>query len=159
MDFQSSLTETNFVFNKPIFLDQQRASSIRTFGAFPFIVMYNLALSHHLRAAQNRMIAEESKKALTLYELAYASLMAESRSLPLMHGIAIVNNMGQIHSSLKNEERAQLCFQDVLSSILYLREYGEEESIDELDGFMGNLMPILLKQTPSVLSAQPAPAA
>jgi len=155
-DFQD--IKENFIFKNPILIEQHSMLQMSC-GSLSFITMYNLALSHHLYAAKHGMPNKVLRKALTLYELAYASLLIENQPLPPMQAIAIMNNIGQIHSALKNTEEAQICFQDVLSTICFLRECGEHESIDQLDGFMGNVMPLLLKQSPSAPLTETAPAA
>ena len=94
------------------------------------------------------------KRALRLYEFAYHVQTKEQISLNNMQTMALVNNIGHIHRVLKNEEEASQCFQHLLSVIMYVvGDCGERESNDHLDGFLANVMPLILQQSPSASAA------
>ena len=70
--------------------------------------------------------------------------------LPLMQTMAIINNIGQLHIALNNNEKAQQCFHNLLHTIVIIKYGGEYEISEEIDLFMVNALPHVLKN--------PAPA-
>jgi hypothetical protein len=58
--------------------------------------------------------------------------------------MAIANNLGQIHTALGDEEKSRQCFQHLLSSIMFLNQSGDRDSVEQMDGFIANIMPLIL---------------
>jgi tetratricopeptide (TPR) repeat protein len=135
-----------FIFSSPIYVpsDVNQAVTLQNLGTLSFILLYNLALTHHLSAIDGQLCLKKLQKALSLYELAYTLQMTEDIELSMLQTMAIVNNLGQIHTALGNQDQSQSCFEHLLSTIMLLKDYGDRESVDSLDGFILNCMPLIL---------------
>jgi tetratricopeptide (TPR) repeat protein len=144
-----------FIFKSPIFIPAH-ATDLASFNYYvksSFILLYNLALSHHLSALESNNSRKRLRKALSLYELAYTLQMTENVQLTVLQTMAIVNNLGQIHTALENEAKSKQCFQHLLSTIVFLNDCGERESVEQMDGFVSNVMPLILKGSASASAA------
>jgi hypothetical protein len=111
-----------------------------------FVLLYNLALAYHLRGLKDRLLRNvHLSTALTLYEHAHAMLtIDEGMDVSSLHIMAIASNLGHVHALLGHERRANICFQHLLSVILYVVDCGEGTSNDlKLDGFFCNIMPMI----------------
>jgi hypothetical protein len=63
------------------------------------------------------------------------------------HYMAILCNIGQIYSFQGDTAKAEACFRLLLSAILCLVDSGVgAENHAQLEGFISNVMPIILKQ-------------
>lgn len=118
-----------------------------------FIVLFNLALSHHLSAIQHNMCPNKLNKALTLYELAYALQMREQIPAPIIYSMALVNNLAQIHRHMKRESSARQCFEHLLATIMLITTSGQGSLLDHADGFFLNLMHLVLSETATAPAA------
>jgi len=115
-----------------------------TFVILSFVVIYNLALSWHLKAVshttQNHSRTSMHRKALNLYEFA-SKIMANGGisgdPLPYM---AVVSNMGALCLDLGCAERSRACQSALLSTILCCVDSRYTTSNWErlLDGFLWN---------------------
>jgi tetratricopeptide (TPR) repeat protein len=133
-----------FIFSSPIYVPSvvNQAVTLKYLATLSFILLYNLALAYHLSAIDGQLCLKKLEKALSLYELAYA---IQTTELSILQTMAIVNNLGHIHTALGNQEQSQLCFKHLLSTVMLLKDYGEEgESVDSLDGFILNCLPLIL---------------
>lgn len=120
-----------------------------------YVILYNLALSYHLRGMdeeEHHLKVAYLQKALTLYEHAHHILSSQDIELSLLHTMAIASNLGHIHHVVGDEQRAQMCFQHLLSTILYVVDCGEGSKIETFDGFFRNVMSL-------ICTSSPAPAA
>jgi len=128
-----------------------------SFEFISYVVLYNLALAYHLKAAfETNHTLQRSilRKALTLYEHAHHVLKNQDFDLTLTHTMALTCNLGHIHHLLGDSHKAKLCFQHLLSTLLYVVDSGEALKINggKLDGFFRNVMP-LVSRTPSAPAA------
>lgn len=115
-----------------------------------YVILYNLALSYHLRGMdeeEQHLKIAYLQKALTLYEHAHHILSSQDIDVSLLHTMAIASNLGHIHHVIGDEERAQMCFQHLLSTILYVVDCGEGSKIETLDGFFRNVMPLICQSS------------
>jgi hypothetical protein len=144
-----------FVFTEPImFLPQPLdIPGYSYFVKLSFIQLYNLALSHHLCALKRSNSEPFLRKALSLYELAYTIHVSEDVELTILQSMAIVNNLGHLHRRLDNEEKSNQCFENLLTTLMFVRDCGEQDSHQMLDGFLSNVMSLIL------CAPKPAPAA
>jgi hypothetical protein len=95
-------------------------------------------------------LKKKLRKALLLYELAYAVLSTEDIQATVFHQMAIVNNIGQIHAILQNVECSRRTFDDLLSIIMLVKdqqvmlvkdqEVSEEDYGQDMDGFLSNTL-------------------
>jgi tetratricopeptide (TPR) repeat protein len=118
-----------------------------------FIVLFNLALSHHLSAIQHNMCPTILNKALTLYELAYALQMREQIPAPIIYSMALVNNLAQIHRNMKREASARQCFEHLLATIMLITTSGQGSLLEHADGFFLSLMHLVLAETSTAPAA------
>lgn len=147
------------------------------FSKFLMIVMYNLALTLHLHALSistnvgmnqttkkndDRNTSVDRKKtqklfmrARKLYELAFEMHLDESCDVSLLFTLALINNLGLVYDVLGEKQRAQTCFKNMFSTMMYLMDSNESQSIKEWDGLLSNVMDILFKEHSKVA----APAA
>lgn len=119
------------------------------------IILYNLALAHHLRAMEEQNATSRLsrlRKALSLYEHAHQILLNQEIDVSLLHSMAIACNLSHIHHITGNEPASQICLQHLLSAILYVVDCGEGGKVKPLDGFFRNVMPL-------IASVSSAPAA
>lgn len=145
-----------FLFRSPIFIPSSQANDVASFKYYvkcSFILLYNLALTHHLSALEGSNTTKRLRKALSLYELAYTIQMTEDIQLTVLQTMAIVNNLGLVHTALKNEAKATQCFQHLLSTIMFLTDCDERDSVEQIDGFVSNVMPLILKGSASAAAA------
>ena len=155
------------VFSSPILLtrgdtDLWDASSCEEFS---YAAVYNLALTHHLMAIKTSGIPKRTSRklldvALSLYENAYNLLMnSPDMDVSVLHSLAIWSNLGHVLDALGEDEKSELCYQNLLSTIVYVVDNEREragvagnlnsmekpETQIPIDGFFSNVMNLLLK--------------
>jgi len=121
-------------------------------------LMFNLALSHHLRASYESLHKDVQSRnliftqAVSLYELAYEVQMQEDVELSVECTMAIVNNLGHIHRRLGNAEKATKCFSHLLSTLLFVQSSvvcneTENQHISEssTEGFVRSISYLILR--------------
>jgi hypothetical protein len=139
------------IFRDPIFITSPLSEAIqKDYDTLSYVILYNLALAHHLRAMQEldpRSLLFRLQKALTLYEHAHQVLINQEIEVTLTHTMAITSNLGHIQHVLGNESKASMCFQQLLSTILYVVDCGEGQKLQSLDGFFCNVMNLVTKET------------
>jgi tetratricopeptide (TPR) repeat protein len=113
------------------------------------ITMFNLAICNHRNAIINNMDRMALRKALQLYELAYAIQMQEEIDMTLTPTMIIMSNVGHIHKILGNADNAMQCFQHLLSTLMFLVEAGERDLVWEFDGFFQNIMKTIYAHSPA----------
>jgi hypothetical protein len=89
-----------------------------------FIVLYNLALSHHLNAILNGSSLETFEKALKLWELVYNIHWRENLGLSTIHTCAILNNIGHVHDAMGNMQSCRQYFECLLSTMVCMSASG-----------------------------------
>lgn len=151
---QHSSGKGPFIFCSPIVVSEQsdELTSFQFYVHMSYVLLYNLALSHHLSGLGNGSL-KRLQKAQSLYELAYTVQMTEELQLSVMQTMAIVNNLGHLHTILGSEEKSEQCFQHLLSTIMFVNDCGEQEAVQQMEGFIANVMPLILKQTASAPAA------
>lgn len=154
-DQQDLTGQSGFVFKEPIMvLPQSLIQPGYTFYVkLSFIQLYNLALSHHLCALSKTNPEPFLRKALALYELAYTIHVSEDIELTILQSMAIVNNLGHLHKELDDLDKSRQCFENLLTTLMFVKDCGEQDSNHMLDGFLSNVMPLIL------VGSKPAAAA
>eukprot|EP00339_Tiarina_fusa_P006481 CAMPEP_0117034960 /NCGR_PEP_ID=MMETSP0472-20121206/24860_1 /TAXON_ID=693140 ORGANISM="Tiarina fusus, Strain LIS" /NCGR_SAMPLE_ID=MMETSP0472 /ASSEMBLY_ACC=CAM_ASM_000603 /LENGTH=259 /DNA_ID=CAMNT_0004744291 /DNA_START=63 /DNA_END=842 /DNA_ORIENTATION=- len=145
-----------FVYTTPLQITETAQFSSReaTVGV-SVAIMFNLALSHHLRALHQ--YDEEStlqtrhfvlQQAIALYEVAYTILMQEGVDvLSVESTLAIINNLGQIHQAMRNQEKASRCFRHLLSTIVFVQSYGGgQEEVESTEVFVQSVSHLILRE-------------
>jgi len=134
-----------FIFRSPIIVPSNTAqpTCFNYYVKLSYVLLYNLALSHHLSALSDGS-TKKLQKAISLYELAYTIMTTEDISLSVLQTMAIVNNLGMIHSTLGAQNKSQQCFQHLLSAIMIVNDSGERDPVNQMEGFIMNVMPLIL---------------
>lgn len=108
------------------------------------VILYNLAFINHSRGLQAGLTSDLAK-ALKLYEMSIALVQEQADRSDLQYmAMAILRNMGQIHSCLFHLQEAKACFdslRDILSNVgdahIHVPE-GDYESFFISAMFQGN---------------------
>lgn len=84
------------------------------------ILVFNIALTHHLGFSCGCLPSESLVEARTFYT--YSANMQVEAISPLVHDMAIWNNLGQIHALNGEIQSSRKCFEKVLGLVLYARQ-------------------------------------
>lgn len=143
---QDLTAQEGFVFKDPIMVLPQsfETPSYTFFVKLSFIQLYNLALTHHLCALTRPDPQPFFRKALSLYELAYTIHVSEDIELTILQSMAIVNNLGQLHRKLNDLDKSKQCFENLLTTLMFVKDCGEQDSQHMLSGFLSNVMSLIL---------------
>jgi tetratricopeptide (TPR) repeat protein len=144
------VTSTNdlFIFLNPIRLPQELPKTKRR-KSLSLISLFNLAICSHRSGILHNMDTGLLRKALQMYELAYAIQMEEGIDMTLTPTMIIMSNVGHIHKILGNKDNSMQCFQHLLSTIMFLVEAGEKDHIFEFDGFFENILKTVYAHPPA----------
>lgn len=150
--------QSKSVFTNPMYIHTKinAVLNFRSFVSKSFVLIYNLALSHHMNARSDLSPSAKSKyiKAAALYEIAFSIQENEGIRLSFLQTMAIFNNLGQVNTALCDESKANYFFQNLLSTLIYLNiSPNTQGPLEEIDEFLGNVMPLVLT------NIAPAPAA
>jgi tetratricopeptide (TPR) repeat protein len=152
-----------FVHTQPIFIAEHTARRMMTHSCMTSIVMFNLALAHHVKAlaitirggAQRSQNQQELFKARKVYQLCHIMLRdmhIEDAGVHFMI-MLLVNNMGQINIVLKAHEEATRCFEQLLSLQMLLLDCDDETTWMNLDGIVHNTSRFILNGACQVAAA------
>jgi tetratricopeptide (TPR) repeat protein len=137
--------ESVYIYEQPIRVSQKSMEEEHCPGVIlSLIIIFNLALAHHLSAMQNNTCRKLLQKALHLYELAYQLQREEDDYGSLSFTMIVANNLGQIHRAVNNEYKHQQCLEHLLSTMMYLVDSRIKENM-EFDGFLRNASQLILK--------------
>jgi tetratricopeptide (TPR) repeat protein len=137
-----------FVFRKPLVMSLHADEcGDRTVAKLSAIMMFNLALSHHLSALKHHKNATKLHTALLLYENAYLLLQNEQVEICVLYNLALSNNLGQVLKAMKHQPEARQCFEQLLSILLLVTEYCDDEEKARLKGFFRSALPCMLGDT------------
>ena len=163
----------SFVFRTPVFVDETRCDEDPYVSNASCYIVFNLSLAYHLKALENNDDKEEANKYLavakSLYELTFRMQHThknDSNSSDILLTAAVLNNISVVHNALNNKNEMQQCLELLLSSLVLLVDTRclpplpprnstisstEEEDHTShhvqkmLDGFVGNVMHLLIK--------------
>ena len=136
-----------FIFRKPLvmtLLDADECGDRTTVAKLSAIIMFNMALSHHLSALTHHKNATQLHAALVLYEHAYVLLQNEEVDICVLYNLALSNNLGQVLKEMKHQPEARQCFEQLLSILLCLVEHCDDEEKARLEGFFRSASPCML---------------
>ena len=116
----------------------------------PSVILFNLALSHHLAAAarpshQKRFLLE---KAVRLYVLAY-TFQSKLGCSNVLFTLATSNNLGLIHTELEHSDMSKQCFDHLLSVLMLVVDSQNGNRVGHLDGFVQNVVSLSSKDCPA----------
>jgi hypothetical protein len=124
------IAPSDFIYSSPISVPVSAFSNpgLHTEVAISSIVIFNLALAHHLLAIHaqqpHQQIVALLAKSMKLYELAIqlqqqdATLSASNYSTLFI--LSSLNNLGNVHHMLGDEQASHYCYQKLLSLLMYL---------------------------------------
>lgn len=127
-----------------------------TMGA---ILMFNMALSYHLRALKvssssseddrkkNNKKSSDLKCALKLYQLCFRLILEEDETeynITTEQMLALTNNCGQIYMALNRPTKAKQFFTHMFTTLSVMIEDGSAQELDNLHGFMWNASKFIL---------------
>jgi hypothetical protein len=165
------------IFRDPIMVrgDYFRAPlDIHVCEELSYVAIYNLALAHHLKSVEIAACVSFSSssscssdpstkqlqhlrrvylhKALSLYEHSHQILMKQSINIgvPVIHSMALVSNLSQIHHALGDHDKAEMCMQYLLSTIMYVIDCGKVDALgNSMDGFFNMILPLISGDVPA----------
>jgi hypothetical protein len=151
--------QSPYLYTEPVYLSEvPRSSEEESITSLSFIIMFNLALCHHMKGVSNEDEAM-SQRALAiakrLYELTF-QMQAQDVETNLLLTSALLNNLSLAHKALGNSHEAEECEQLLLSTLLLLVDMGgltPQESVNDLTGFLGNVMHLIMTQSPVASAA------
>jgi hypothetical protein len=150
----SSDEDNDFIYHSPILSTGLPKDEVLDEYALGIIVVFNLALSHHLQALRDESgiptkpsTMAHLNAALQMYELTFNMQLKGDCILHVAEILALVNNCGQIHKLLNRQLKAQWYFQHMMSALLVLIENGEASAIGDqnMEGFIRNASRLILR--------------
>lgn len=141
------ITPSDFIYSSPISVPDSAflVPGLRTEVAISSIVIFNLALSHHLLAIQTKLLNPKQHttallaKSMKLYELAIQLQQQDaaisSANCSKLFILSLLNNLGNIYRLLGNEVASQYCFQQLLSLLLYLNYHDGFSKISDTSNY------------------------
>jgi tetratricopeptide (TPR) repeat protein len=156
--------EGGFVYGHPIRIERNPYEipelAPRTLMFLSFAVIFNLAISYQLQSCcnkeeyqhdeaggeeeqQRQLLLEKSKH---LYELGYRILQSdEDVSFSVRISLALANNLGQVLKNLHEYQKADMCFERLLSTVMFLIECGADDGeLHAIEGFIRNTSHLVL---------------
>jgi tetratricopeptide (TPR) repeat protein len=112
-------------------------------GDQPFVFTRSIFISEDTALSTEDGSRTKLLKALSLYELAYRLQRDEDTEATVLQQMAIVNNVGSIHGALQQVECSRQCFENLLSTIMFVKDCGEADSVQDMDGFLSNTLPLM----------------
>ena len=144
-----------FLFKNPMKIHMHHTATLKCYDYFvslSYIILFNLALAYHLLGIEHDN-QRALQKALRLYELSYTVHIKEDLTLTALQALAIVNNLGHVHRELGNLDNSRQCFENLLSSLMYVQISIDEETMQHVDGFTTNAVSCILECPKSAAAA------
>jgi hypothetical protein len=163
LKFEATSTDS-YIHRTPVFVDARKRDEDATLSHISFYVMFNLSLAYHLRAL-NEEDEVEAKKSLSvakrLYELTLQMQVQDDSENSVITMAALLNNLSQVHNVLKNINEMRRYQELLLTALVILVDSGSPEfdasssngSSTALDGFMGNVMHLMIIESPVASAA------
>lgn len=150
------------IFRDPIMVRGDHFSApldIQVCEELSYVAIYNLALSHHLKSVEIALDSSNMRlrrvylhKALSLYEHSHQILMKQTINVgvPVIHSMALVSNLSQIHHALGDHNKAEMCMQYLLSTMMYVIDCGKVDTLgNSIEGFFNMIMPLISGDVPA----------
>jgi tetratricopeptide (TPR) repeat protein len=137
---QSSASDGQYVYGSCIQIPSSIKANCYESG-IPLVsvaIIFNLALAHQLLAESMDQSDKLLNTAVKLYELAYTLQREECMENTSFFCLATINNLGLIFKCLNKSESAAICFQQLLSMLMFLVDCGASKQVSEYDGFFRN---------------------
>lgn len=144
------------LFRDPIMVLYRKPLDMQICRELTYVSLYNLALSYHLKSLEpgasstSQIRMSHLQKALSLYELSQVLQMEKSITIRVnaVHSMALVSNLRHIHHELGNSEKADMCSEHLLATMMYILFCGEAEVLgDSIEEFFDVILPLISKPT------------
>jgi hypothetical protein len=107
-------------------------------------LVFNLALTYHLWSQKSQRKHLLLKRALALYDVTFQIQMKKPVLISnnMYFALALMNNVGLIHSELNDRDSASKWFHSLLSLLMFSKECGTCDDFSErcLEGFYDNAL-------------------
>ncbi|KAG7372485.1 hypothetical protein IV203_018628 [Nitzschia inconspicua] len=125
-------TPSDFIYSSPIYVPESAllTPGLSTEVAISSIVIFNLALAHHLFAVQDQHQCPKQEtmtllaKSMKLYELAIELQQQDAilytANYSSLFILSSLNNLRNVYRMLDNDNASQCCYQHLLSLLMYL---------------------------------------
>lgn len=133
----NSTSDDVFIYRKAIHIPSDIECTYQSSVMVSSMIIFNLAVAHHLFANGNDKARASLLKAAKLYELGFNMQREENFGNNIIFTMATANNMGLIYRHLGDEQTANMCFKHLLSTVMFLVDCGDSQ-LCELDGFLRN---------------------
>jgi hypothetical protein len=151
--------QSPYLYTGPVYLSEvPRSSEEESIISLSFIIMFNLALCHHMKGVSNEDEALSQRTlaiAKKLYELTF-QMQTQEVETNLLLTSALLNNLSLVHKALGNQHEAEQCEHVLLSTLVLIVDMGgltPPESANDLAGFLGNVMHLIMRQSPVASAA------
>jgi tetratricopeptide (TPR) repeat protein len=150
---KGSDTNSGFVHRRSLHVQEHKLRNLPSEMIVAVAIIFNLALAHHLTGVENSCNPVLLQKAVKLYE--HALDLAQAHGIggdSVLFHLAIINNLGQLYKELKRNVLAGKCFHQLLSMLMYLLEWSEDDPAS-YEEFFSNVYHLIF---PSCSAAAPA---
>mmetsp|Transcript_32798 Transcript_32798/g.54977 ORF Transcript_32798/g.54977 Transcript_32798/m.54977 type:complete len:228 (+) Transcript_32798:271-954(+) len=151
IDNDTAENDGSFIYRSPMRLNEEELQShVDPELAMSSVLIFNIALSHHLLALESPQINQLStvkrlKGALKLYELGFHMHSKRgAEGMSMNYALALINNCAHIYDALGRPTRAQKFYSHMLSSLMMMIDGGEAGKVDQLDGYLRNASRLIL---------------
>jgi tetratricopeptide (TPR) repeat protein len=145
----------DFIYRSPIRIPEGSQTNHTDYNfhvTLSVLLVFNLALAHHLCGLEGTTRADMLEKAVYLYTL--SQQIFEQQGLDTIAFIlAVTNNIGQIRKTLGQTEVADELFQRMLTTLLYLNQYLWDTKEFSLEGFFRNTTHLVLTNSHTAKAA------
>jgi tetratricopeptide (TPR) repeat protein len=150
-DDDSEGDNDEFVYRKPIrVIDRYNPPNT---SEMLLIIVFNMALGYHLKALL--LLDQQQQKrqrrdrffhaALKLYELAHSMETEQGIEISTSHSIAILNNVAHVYKLLRHYDKSKELLLRMLTTLAYVVDNGASSEVDHMDGFVQNVLHLILK--------------
>jgi hypothetical protein len=126
------------VYTHPVYIPANMEITPESCGLFSTSITFNLALANHLCAMEKKDIPR-LRTAARLYENGFSleRVRGHYSAVSPFFLMAILNNLGQIHRIIEDNEKSEKCFRQLLSTLMYLVQIKGANPLD-LEMFFEN---------------------
>jgi tetratricopeptide (TPR) repeat protein len=129
-----------YIYGRPIQVhDLSLAKGGQSTVLISVIIIFNLALAHHLLAMSNNESRAAIAKAIQLYKYAFELQRDNQGGSDALFTVTVLNILGLAYELLGDEVTAGIFFDRLLSTAMFLIDCGEGQVLSQFDGFFRNV--------------------
>ena len=137
---RASSTSPDYVFRSPIYFADSLGDRSLPMAKLALSLLFNLALSHHGVAMQDRDATHAFDAALFHYQLAFNVQVQDGIELSSLHTLGLINNVSQLLTCVGDRQGAHQCFEYLLSSLKLHFDQSRGHIEPEVMGLLERLM-------------------